>query len=197
MLQRQFCALEKIRDGSLTEIVEDYIETDDTNKIIVFTNFTKVIDTIKEEFGDMCLTLDGRILDPKKRQEIVDQFNSDPTKKVFAINMKVGGTGYNIQAANKVIVNDMDWVPSSMLQAEDRAWRIGQLRDVEIIYLLYGDTVEVNLYLTIEQKMKIISTIIEGKSEKYFHDSAFELDEKTEKEERLDLIRDILAQIGS
>jgi len=197
MLHRQFCALEKIRDGSLIELIESKLEENDSNKVIVFTNFTKVVDAVHEHFGkEVCNWLDGRILDPKKRQEIVDDFNDNPLKRVFVINMKVGGTGYNIQGANIVIVNDMDWVPSSMLQAEDRAWRIGQKRDVEVMYLIYDNTVETILYETIEEKMRIISTVVEGKAERYFDESFLTDGEAKKKQDRMDLIREIMAQLG-
>ena len=86
-------------------------------------------------------------------------------------NLKVGGTGYNIQAANYVIVNDMDWVPNTMLQAECRIWRFGQKRDVEFIYPMYKKSVEEELFLVINGKMQIISELIDGTREEYFEDN--------------------------
>lgn len=171
VLYRLFCALEKVKDGTLIELAENMLEENSTNKIIIFTNFRGVVDAVSEHFGKRCLFIDGRILDPKKRLAIVDQFNEDPTIPILCCNMKAAGIGLNITGANKEIVNDMDWVPSTMLQAEDRAWRIGQKRDVEVIYPIYDKTAEVALYSVVEEKMRIISTVVEGKEEEYFKDS--------------------------
>lgn len=197
LLRRQFCALEKIHDGSLIEQIENILEDNPTNKILVFTNFKSVIDAIYNHFGPKKSSyIDGRILDPKKRLEIMDTFNTDPEQQVCAINIKAGGTGLNGQGANYVIVNDMDWVPSGMLQAEDRAYRIGQKRDVNVLYPIYDNTVETVLYKTVEEKMKIISTVIEGKQEQYFEGSILEDKKIQQKEEQQSLIKAILAQIG-
>ena len=195
MLHRQFCAIEKVNDGSLNEVIDSMLDENPDNKIIVFTNFRAVVDSVYDHIGaDKCIFIDGRILDPQKRILLVDQFNENPDIKVLVCNLKVGGTGLNIQSANKVIVNDMDWVPSNMIQAEDRAYRIGQKRDVEVVYLVYDKTVEVALYNTIEEKMRVISTIIEGKEAEYFEGSVAAPD--TSAEDKKAIIKAILAQMG-
>lgn len=192
-LYRQFCALEKINDGTLIGMINDQFEDEDTNKIVIFSNFTKVLDAIKNHFGNKCLILDGRITDPKKRQEIVDDFNSNPDYTILAANLQVGGTGYNMQAANKMIINDMSWIPSNMLQAEDREWRLGQTRDVEILYPIYDKTAEEIIYSTVEEKMKIISTVIEGKEGQYFESEEIEVSTKDITKD--DILKAIFAQL--
>lgn len=194
LLYRQFCAIEKIKDGTLIQMITDFLDNDPENKIVVFTNFTKVVDAIADHFGDICVKLDGRILDAKKRQDIVDDFNINDKTKIMAANLMVGGTGYNMQSANKMIINDLFWVPATMLQAEDREWRIGQKRDVEIFYPIYDDTVEVILYNTVEEKMKIITTVVEGKKENYFSESNEKLELKVD--EKQSILKAIFAQMG-
>lgn len=197
LLYRQFCALEKIEDGSLIDIVNNILEEDETNKIIVFTNFRAVIDNVHEHFGsEICSYLDGRILDSKRRLEIVDEFNEDDRKKVMAVNLKVGSVGHNIQGANYVIVNDMDWVPSNMLQAEARAHRYGQKRDVSVLYPIYDRTVENILYNVVDDKMNVISTVVEGESENYFEDNGSRKEERSKMDEKKSIIEEILAQMG-
>jgi SWI/SNF-related matrix-associated actin-dependent regulator 1 of chromatin subfamily A len=167
ILWRQYCAMKKIEDGSLVELIDTQIEAD--KKIVVFTNFTKVVDTVYEKFGhDICRFIDGRISDAKERLNIVKNFNEDPSLKVLICNLKVGSVGLNIQSANVAIINDMDWVPSTMLQAEDRLWRIGQLQEVTILYPVYKGTVEEVVFNVVNSKMKNISVAIEGKKESYF-----------------------------
>jgi SWI/SNF-related matrix-associated actin-dependent regulator 1 of chromatin subfamily A len=171
ILWREFCALEKVKDGSLFDLIND--ELADGNKIIVFTNFTKVVDAVHEHYTDgICRMIDGRITNPQKRLGIVEEFNNNPDLRILVSNLQVGGTGLNIQSANCVIVNDMDWVPGNMLQAEDRAWRFGQLQDVIVKYLVYLNTVEEILYKVVDEKMRNISTAIEGKKENYFEDAS-------------------------
>lgn len=196
MLQRQFCAIEKLNDGTLFSMVDNFLDESPDNKIIVFTNFRKVVDDVYNHYGpEICSFIDGRITDAKKRLQIVDDFNADPTKRIIVLNMKAGGTGLNIQGANKIIVNDMDFIPSTMIQAEDRAYRIGQKRDVEVVYLVYDKTVESVVYNIIEQKMVIISTIVEGNKEQYFgseNESAIDMSV----DEKKRLMEEIFAQLG-
>jgi len=187
MLWRQFCALEKVRDGSLIELINNQIEAG--NKIIVFTNFTSVVDAVYETFtSTVCRKIDGRIPDPKERLRIIDEFNSNDALKVIVINLKAGGTGLNIQSANVVIVNDMSWVPTEMWQAEDRAWRLGQKRTVTVFYLVYLKTVETLLFDIIDKKAKSISTIIEGKEKDYFENETKKEDIDTQRRNTLRLI---------
>lgn len=80
------------------------------------------------------------------RQKTVDDFNSDPNQFVFLISTKAGGVGLNITSANKVVIFDPNWNPSYDLQAQDRAYRIGQLRDVEVYRLISAGTVEEIVY---------------------------------------------------
>jgi len=191
MLWRQFCALEKIRDGSLLEIINSNIE--EGNKIIVFTNFTSVVDAVYETLGpSICRFIDGRISDAKERLNIIDEFNANDDLKVCVLNLKAGGTGLNIQSANVVIINDMSWVPAEMWQAEDRAWRIGQKREVTVFYLVYLKTVETLLFDIIDKKAKAISTIIEGREKDYFENETKKEDMLLQKQS---VLRQILSQI--
>ncbi|KAA8569533.1 hypothetical protein EYC84_001153 [Monilinia fructicola] len=80
------------------------------------------------------------------RQETVDDFNSDPNQFIFLISTKAGGVGLNITSANKVVIFDPNWNPSYDLQAQDRAYRIGQLRDVDSFRLVSAGTIEEVVY---------------------------------------------------
>jgi hypothetical protein len=80
------------------------------------------------------------------RAKVVDEFNSDPNQFVFLISTKAGGVGLNITSANKVVVVDPNWNPAYDLQAQDRAYRIGQVRDVEVFRLVSVGTIEEIVY---------------------------------------------------
>lgn len=65
---------------------------------------------------------------------------------VFILTTRVGGLGVNLTGANRVIIYDPDWNPSTDSQARERAWRIGQKRDVTIYRLLTAGTIEEKIY---------------------------------------------------
>jgi DNA excision repair protein ERCC-6 len=82
----------------------------------------------------------------KDRQDLVDSFNRDPDLHVFLLTTKVGGLGINLTGADRVIIHDPDWNPSTDVQARERAWRLGQKREVEIYRLMTAGTIEEKIY---------------------------------------------------
>ncbi|KAF2661199.1 DNA repair and recombination protein RAD26 [Lophiostoma macrostomum CBS 122681] len=82
----------------------------------------------------------------KNRQDVVDEFNNDPDLHVFLLTTKVGGLGVNLTGANRVIIYDPDWNPSTDIQARERSWRLGQKREVEIYRLMSAGTIEEKIY---------------------------------------------------
>lgn len=92
------------------------------------------------------MRLDGST-QTKKRQSLIDKFQEDDEIFLFLISTKAGGMGLNLTAANKVIIFDVDWNPSLDEQAQDRAYRIGQERDVEVIRLISKGTIDELKYM--------------------------------------------------
>ncbi|KAF3492243.1 DNA repair and recombination protein RAD26 [Arthroderma uncinatum] len=82
----------------------------------------------------------------KARQGMVDEFNNDPDLHVFLLTTKVGGLGVNLTGADRVIIYDPDWNPSTDVQAHERAWRLGQKREVTIYRLMTAGTIEEKIY---------------------------------------------------
>ncbi|RLV92360.1 DNA repair and recombination protein RAD26 [Spathaspora sp. JA1] len=81
-----------------------------------------------------------------KRQLLVDKFNNDPNQHVFLLTTKVGGLGVNLTGADRVIIYDPDWNPSTDIQARERAWRLGQKRDITIYRLMTTGSIEEKIY---------------------------------------------------
>ena len=81
-----------------------------------------------------------------QRQSMVDEFNNDPDIHVFLLTTKVGGLGVNLTGADRVIIYDPDWNPSTDIQARERAWRLGQKREVTIYRLMTAGTIEEKIY---------------------------------------------------
>ncbi|CAI6097882.1 unnamed protein product [Clonostachys chloroleuca] len=118
------------------------------DKVLVFSHSVRLLRILQHLFTSTSYTvsyLDGS-LSYEARQETVDNFNSDPNQFVFLISTKAGGVGLNITSANKVVIIDPHWNPSYDLQAQDRAYRIGQTRDVEVFRLISLGTVEEIVY---------------------------------------------------
>ncbi|XP_075738929.1 DNA excision repair protein ERCC-6 isoform X7 [Rhipicephalus microplus] len=80
------------------------------------------------------------------RQPFINKFNGDPSVFVFLLTTRVGGLGVNLTGADRVVIYDPDWNPSTDTQARERAWRIGQRRDVTIYRLLTAGTIEEKIY---------------------------------------------------
>jgi superfamily II DNA/RNA helicase len=118
------------------------------DKVLVFSHSVKLLKMLQHLFHNTSYNvsfLDGS-LSYEDRQRVVDDFNSDPGQFVFLISTKAGGVGLNITSANKVVIFDPNWNPSYDLQAQDRAYRIGQMRDVEVFRLVSAGTVEEIVY---------------------------------------------------
>ncbi|KAH7149257.1 SNF2 superfamily RAD26-like protein [Dactylonectria estremocensis] len=118
------------------------------DKVLVFSHSVRLLRILQHLFTITSYSvsyLDGS-LSYDQRQEVVDTFNSDPTQFVFLISTKAGGVGLNITSANKVVIIDPHWNPAYDLQAQDRAYRIGQTRDVEVFRLISLGTVEEIVY---------------------------------------------------
>ena len=83
---------------------------------------------------------------------------------MFLANIIAGGTGLNLTAATQVVFNDLDWVPTNHWQAEDRAYRIGQTRTVNVTYFVAQNTIDDFVHAVLETKAALVSAIVEGEA---------------------------------
>lgn len=148
---------------NLIKVVKELI--DNGHKMLIFSTFKTAIDLVKKELIKNKITsyvIDGSV-SSKKRMELVDKFNSDNTN-CFLITLKAGGTGLNLTSADVVIHLDIWWNPQAENQATDRAHRIGQKNNVEVIKLISTGTIEEKI-LELQNKKKLLSDkVIEGDS---------------------------------
>jgi DNA excision repair protein ERCC-6 len=80
------------------------------------------------------------------RSQLVREFNANNSISVFLLTTRVGGIGLNIIGADRVVIFDPDWNPSTDLQAEERSWRVGQTKDVAVYRLFTQGTIEEKIY---------------------------------------------------
>jgi DNA excision repair protein ERCC-6 len=119
------------------------------HKTLLFAQHRIMLD-ILQRFLDHLPDINYRRMDGetpiKDRQDLVDEFNNNPDLHVFLLTTKVGGLGVNLTGANRVIIYDPDWNPSTDIQARERSWRLGQKREVEIYRLMSAGTIEEKIY---------------------------------------------------
>ncbi|KAF2445073.1 DNA repair and recombination protein RAD26 [Karstenula rhodostoma CBS 690.94] len=119
------------------------------HKTLLFAQHRIMLD-ILQKYLDRIPEINYRRMDGEtpiaKRQDLVDEFNNDPNLHVFLLTTKVGGLGVNLTGANRVIIYDPDWNPSTDIQARERSWRLGQKREVEIYRLMSAGTIEEKIY---------------------------------------------------
>lgn len=118
------------------------------HKALLFSQGVKMLDILqgflaRNDFN--FLRMDGSTA-IKERQRLVDQFNNDPDIDIFLLTTKVGGLGVNLTGASRVIIYDPDWNPSTDVQARERAWRLGQKKEVAIYRLMTAGTIEEKIY---------------------------------------------------
>ena len=134
---------------------------DQGEKVIVFSCFDEPIRTLARELGDTAVVVTGKT-PAAMRQPLVDRFQNDADARVFVANIIAGGTGLNLTAATQVVFNDLDWVPTNHWQAEDRAYRIGQTRTVNVTYFVARDTIDDFVQAVLETKAALVNAIVDG-----------------------------------
>jgi len=137
--------------------------TEQGEKVIVFSCFDDPIQKLAKELGPAAVVLTGKT-PGAKRQEVVDRFQDEEPVRVFLANIIAGGIGLNLTAATQVVFNDLDWVPTNHWQAEDRAYRIGQTRTLNVTYFVAQDTIDDFVHAVLESKAAIVSAIVEGEA---------------------------------
>ena len=166
----------------LGEICEELAERQE--RTLVFTQFREIIDPLSDHlaavFGRPGLVLHGAT-GVGRRQERVDRFQRDDGPPFFVLSLKAGGTGLNLTAASHVIHFDRWWNPAVENQATDRAFRIGQRRNVLVHRFVTRGTIEEKIDRMIAEKRQLADDLLDG-------DREIDLTELTD-DELIDLVR--------
>jgi non-specific serine/threonine protein kinase len=150
----------------LREIAEPVAALND--KMLVFTQFREATDPLAgflaEVFGRPGLVLHGST-PVAERGALVRRFQDDPAVPFFVLSLKAGGVGLNLTAASHVVHFDRWWNPAVEDQATDRAYRIGQHRNVLVHKLVCRGTVEERIDRMIEDKQALARGVLAGGAE--------------------------------
>lgn len=154
------------KDGSskLEQCIEIVQEATQSNhKILLFSGYTSMFDIIEDELkerGIKYFKLTGSTK-VDERIQLVNEFNANEDIKVFLISLKAGGTGLNLTGADIVIHYDPWWNASAEGQATDRAYRIGQKRNVQVYKLITKNSIEEKIYELQQKKSELIDNVLD------------------------------------
>lgn len=135
------------------------------HRVLIFFQMTHVMD-IMEDFlrlmGYKYLRLDGSTKSDD-RSSLLKLFNAkDSEYFVFILSTRAGGLGLNLQSADTVVIFDSDWNPTQDLQAQDRAHRIGQTKEVRVFRLVTANSVEETILARANYKLELDGKIIQA-----------------------------------
>jgi len=163
----------------LAEVVRDKQE-----KLLVFTQFRETTEPLAAFlgalFGRPGLVLHGAT-PVARRRDLVERFQGDELVPFFVLSLKAGGSGLNLTAASHVVHFDRWWNPAVENQATDRAYRIGQRRNVLVHKFVCRGTVEERIDALIRSKQQLVKDVLEGGAERLLTEMS--------DEDLLDLVR--------
>ena len=137
------------------------------HKIIAFFHHQVVMDALEEallQMGVQFIRIDGSTTQ-KHRSRMIAQFQDDNLTYVALLSLTACGTGLNLTRANVALFAELNWSLGTMLQAEDRIHRMGQLaKDVRIIYMIAKDTVDETVWNAVQKKHQVVGATV-GTSE--------------------------------
>lgn len=166
--QSMFSAEESGKFARLRELCETIYEK--RERVLVFTQFKEITNPLRE-FLETVFHHDGLVLHGEtsvaKRKQIVDKFQGHEYVPFMVLSIKAGGVGLNLTAANHVIHFDRWWNPAVENQATDRAFRIGQHKNVLVHKFITKGTIEEKIDLLIEEKTRLASEIVPDAQESW------------------------------
>jgi non-specific serine/threonine protein kinase len=161
-----FAATDSGKFQRLRQVCQPIVERQE--RMLIFTQFQSVTEPLAEflsgVFGRKGLVLHGGVA-VKKRKQLVADFQADDGPPFFVISVKAGGTGLNLTAASHVVHFDRWWNPAVENQATDRAFRIGQKKNVLVHKFVCRGTVEERIDQMIQDKQSLADEILSSGGE--------------------------------
>ncbi|KAF8973224.1 SNF2 family N-terminal domain-containing protein [Flammula alnicola] len=165
-LQDKDCYVDAGKVQVLLTLLAEYEQQG--RKVLIFSQFTQILDILQAVLRNRdikFLILTGST-PVDVRQTLVDEFTEDESIPIFLLSTKAGGMGINLTAASVVIMFDQDFNPHNDRQAQDRAYRIGQKRDVEVVKLISKGTIEEDILRLGETKLALDEAVAGDVDEK-------------------------------
>ncbi|XQJ25785.1 SNF2 family helicase-like protein, putative [Leishmania guyanensis] len=142
------------------------------HRVLIFSQTRMMLDIIEnmcEQHAYRYIRMDGET-NGHHRQELMDRFNEDDSIFVALLTTRVGGIGVNLIGADRVVIFDPDWNPITDVQARERAWRIGQKREVCVYRLITSGSVEEAILRRQLAKMYVTDKVLKDPElQRFFH----------------------------
>ncbi|WP_342627817.1 DEAD/DEAH box helicase [Nguyenibacter vanlangensis] len=142
------------------EAVKDAVEG--SGKVILFAHHSDVVAALADGLNDLGVVSITGSTPPAQRQGIVDSFQADQNVRVFIGNIQAAGVGLTLTASSHVIFAELDWTPSGMSQAEDRAHRLGQRNAVLVQHIVLEQSLDLMLARKLIGKQRVIDAALNG-----------------------------------
>ena len=160
-IYRKYCSNQMV--PNTIKMADDFISQGE--KVIIATCYDEELNTLKEYYGDKCVVYNGK-MSQKQKDAAQKAFMEDPNVMVFIGQVIAAGVGLTLTVANKLIFNNFDYVPGNCRQYQDRIYRIGQTKDVDIYYQIFRGTQYERMWNTVMRKELIINQVIKKEDEK-------------------------------
>ena len=167
-------AAPQVEDSGKVQLLFQLLESiyEANEKVLIFSQYRETCDMLSDmiakRFNKRILQLHGGT-ERLDRVKMVEQFQAEPDFQTFVLSLKAGGTGLNLTAANHVIHFDLWWNPAVESQASDRAFRIGQTKNVMVHRLITAGTLEEKIDALLKSK-KNLSDLTVASGEKWIGD---------------------------
>ena len=145
------------------KLADSFIEKGE--KVVIACCYDEELYTLKEYYGDRCVIYNGKI-SAKDKDKNIEKFTNGPNIMVFIGNIQAAGVGITLLASHTLIFNNISFVPGDNLQMQDRIYRIGQTKDVDIYYQIFKDTQYEKMWNIVLRKSLVINQIVKKEDEK-------------------------------
>jgi len=151
---------------AVAEYVQYLVEAE--CRFLLFAHHHAVMDTLQQKLEKLkagFIRIDGKT-PSHQREQLVNEFRSNPAKQVALLSITACGQGLNLQVCSTVVFAELHWTPGTLLQAEDRAHRMGQQESVNVHYLIAKDTLDESVYQMLERKQHDVGVMVDGQASK-------------------------------
>ena len=160
-IYRKYCSNQMV--PNTIKMADDFISQGE--KVIIATCYDEELNMLKDYYGDKCVVYNGK-MNQKQKDAAQKAFMEDPNVMVFIGQVIAAGVGLTLTVSRTLIFNNIDFVPGNDRQMEDRIYRIGQHRDVNIYYQIFRGTQYERMWSTVMRKELIINQVIKKEDEK-------------------------------
>ena len=160
-IYRKYCSNQMV--PNTIKMTDEFISKGE--KVIIATCYDEELEMFREYYGERCVIYNGK-MNAKQKDAAQKAFMEDPNVMVFIGNIQAASGGLTLIVSHTLIFNNMSFVPSDCRQMEDRIYRIGQVKDVDIYYQMFKGTQYEKIWNIILKKELIINAVIKTEYEK-------------------------------